>query len=191
MSQKDAGEQRRVDGPAVDHHEKLVGQRRVEAARADRPVVRVRLRHLQIVGQAQHLRQARGAGALDLILRDDLNRRGCLQQLLWMARDGRHLDAQQLIDAQVFQILDRGGIVVRAGCRQAAEDREQQQCGGTSVPQGAANRSRVIALRAGAHRQTLILRAVEGYGRVNSSRVRRHRSLWRPDRGRNRRGQDL
>jgi hypothetical protein len=46
-------------------------QRGIESARADRPVVGILLRHLQIISQPQRFRNARGAGTPDVLLRDD------------------------------------------------------------------------------------------------------------------------
>jgi len=60
---EDAGKQGRIDRPAIDQHEQLVGRGAVESARADSVSGGGDARHLQIGRQAQRLGQTGGAGA--------------------------------------------------------------------------------------------------------------------------------
>ena len=101
--------ERRVDGPPVDQDQELVRQVRVESAGADGPVVGILLGHLKVVGQAQRLGNARGPRVDDVLVRDDLDRGGGVEELLGFLGDGGHLDVHQLLDAQLLQVHDRAG----------------------------------------------------------------------------------
>src|SRR5439155_4789286 len=109
--------ERRVHGATVDQHQELVGEVGVEAAGADGPVMRVDLRHLQVVGKPQCFGNAGGARAADVLRGDDLDRGGGLQKSLRLLGDGRHLDVHQLLDAQALELARRGGLRRRVGVR--------------------------------------------------------------------------
>ncbi len=120
---------RRIDGPPIDHDQQLIAQVRIEPPCADGPIVRVLLRNLQIVGQAQRLRNARGAGTPDILVRYDLDRGGGLDQFFRMPRDRRHLDVHEVFDIQLFQLADGGRAAVRLGRRGANADRQKCRSG--------------------------------------------------------------
>ena len=114
-----AGEERRVHAAAIDEHEQLVRRGAVESARRDRPLMRADLRDLEIRREPQRLRNARRAGAADLVVRDDLNR-GCdLRELLRLSGDGRHVDLEQLFQAQALELTRRRDRVLRLRGRAA------------------------------------------------------------------------
>ena len=69
---ENAGEQRSVNRPPVDHHEQLVGERVVEAARADGPGVLIDARHFHARRAAQRFGNARGARAANVFAGDDV-----------------------------------------------------------------------------------------------------------------------
>src|SRR5207245_4676459 len=79
---------------------------------------------LQIRGQTQCLRKARGAGATNILLRDDLDRGGRLRQFLRSLRDRRHLKVHQLFERQFLECPGRlGGVEIgRASWRERVVD---------------------------------------------------------------------
>ena len=73
---KNAGKKRCVHRPPIDQHEEFIGKNIVEAARAHRRSVRVHLRHIQARRETQRLENTARTRAADLLLRDNVNRRG-------------------------------------------------------------------------------------------------------------------
>src|SRR6185312_3697355 len=90
------GEIGRVDAAAVDEDEQLVGAIEIAAAGRYRVLRGIDLRHLQIRGEAQHLGEAPGPGAHDLIVRDDVYGSRSIPQLLGIFGDGGHFDLPEL-----------------------------------------------------------------------------------------------
>ena len=72
---KYSGEQRRVDCAPILEDQELVSQGGVKSARADGPIMGILLRDFQIISQSQGLGNAGSARALDVLPRDDLDRR--------------------------------------------------------------------------------------------------------------------
>ena len=107
----DAGEQRIVDRPPVDQHQQLVRERLVgevarETARRDYPAVRAGLGDEQIGRQPQNVGQARGAGAGDLVVGDDVERRWRVAERLAGLGRRRHRQIRQLADRESLDVLD-------------------------------------------------------------------------------------
>ena len=94
---------RRVDASAIHQHQELVGPPPVETANANGPLVGVDAGHLDAGCQAQRFRNAGGAGAADIFLRDHVDGRGHLGQPLLLLRDRSHLDLHQFLDAEICQ----------------------------------------------------------------------------------------
>ncbi len=109
-----ARKQRGVDGPAVDQDQQLVGGGAVEPPGADGPLTRIDLCNLQIRSEAQGFGKARCAGAANVILRDDLDRRWCFEQAFRTPGDGHDLDVHQLIEGEALQSF-RGIALLRGG----------------------------------------------------------------------------
>jgi len=94
--------QRCVDGASIDEDQELVGGSAIESAGADGPLSRVDLRNLQIRCEAQRFRKTRCPRLVNIVLGDDLNRRGRLEQPFRAARHGHNLDVHQFIEAEVL-----------------------------------------------------------------------------------------
>ena len=104
---EDAGEQRAVHRPPIDHDEHLVRRDRRETARRDGPRAVVEARDVDAVGKSDGIGQRRHAGAADILSGHDRNRcrRGC--HWLRAPRGQRHIDLHQLLDGQPLEVLRR------------------------------------------------------------------------------------
>ncbi len=99
-----------VDLPAIDQHHQMRVGRLVVAADADIGVGQAVLPHIDAGDEAQHVGDAGGAGAADVVLGDDLDIRRGVGGTLRLAghRRGDGL-AEQLLQRAVIDRLGRGG----------------------------------------------------------------------------------
>src|SRR5207247_3996626 len=82
---------------------------------ADGPLTRIDLCDLQIRGEAECLRKTGGTRLTNVLLRNHLDRRGCLGQSFGPSGYRRHLDIHQLIQGQPFQGLKRVTLLPQSG----------------------------------------------------------------------------
>jgi hypothetical protein len=64
----DSGEQRRINRASVNHHQQLVGELGIEAARGHRPVAGINRRHLHSGDQPQRVGDRGNAGTQDIVI---------------------------------------------------------------------------------------------------------------------------
>ena len=130
----DAAEQRRIDAAAVDQDQQLVGQARVvadvEAARRDRVAGGVELRDFEVGREPQHLGDAGGARADDVVVADHVDRGGRVAERLGRLRDRGDLDVGELLDRQVAQVFDRLGMPGR----RPRQQRRRHRCCSAPFP---------------------------------------------------------
>src|SRR5580698_244389 len=86
-------------------------------------MVPVNLRYLHARRHSQRFRNARGSGPADVFLCDYKNRCGCLQNLLWIFRNGGDLDVAEFFQAQLLQ----GVGMVLVGLRVLCSSRPTRQ----------------------------------------------------------------
>ena len=106
----DAGKERCVDAPAVDHHEQLVGELSVEAAGRDRPRARVDVGDVQAGDHPQQVGDVRHARATDVLARDHRDGGRSLRQRLGAFGHRGDLHLQQVLDAEAQEI----DVILRA-----------------------------------------------------------------------------
>ncbi|KFB70222.1 MAG: hypothetical protein AW09_004690 [Candidatus Accumulibacter phosphatis] len=96
-----AGKERRIDAAPVHQHQQLVAEAVVETAHADRPAVIGEAGDADSRRQAQDFGEVGRARAFDVVASDDEHGRGDIMQALGLARGARHLDAEQVFEADV------------------------------------------------------------------------------------------
>ena len=107
-----AREQRRVDSAPVDEDQKLVRDRVVEAARADRVLTGVDSRHLEIGGEPQRLGEIGCSRAANIVPGDDKDGSRRVRQALGAARYRGDLEIGELLQAEVGQVGGLAGLSV-------------------------------------------------------------------------------
>jgi len=122
----DAGVQRGVDRPPVDHHQQLVGEHIVEAARADRPLAGVGLGDLEVRREAQGLGYAGRSRPADVIAGHHLDGRGGAREPFRMPGDRGHLDVHQFFEAEALE----GSQIILRGRRGGGRGRGGRWSGG-------------------------------------------------------------
>src|SRR6267143_3647901 len=106
----------------VDEDQELVCDRigLIEAACADRVLVGVDSRHLEIRRESQRLGDTRGSRAANIVPGDDKDGSGCVRQALGAPRYRGDLEIGELLQAEVGQVEGLAGLSV---------GRESGQCG--------------------------------------------------------------
>ena len=102
---EDAGEERRVDRPAVDHHLELVRAVDVQPARVDHPGAAVEAADEERVREAEGFGEIADASAVEVFARQHLHGRGGTPDRVRTPGGGGDVDVEQLFDAQ---LLPRG-----------------------------------------------------------------------------------
>ena len=102
------GEERRVDRPAVDQHQQLVGRLVVESAGSDRPLPGADTCHLQPWGKTKRFGQAGGSRAANVVLGDDEDGGGRLGNRLGLAAGGSDLDPGELVEIETGEAAGGG-----------------------------------------------------------------------------------
>jgi hypothetical protein len=103
-----AGEQRAVDGAAVDQNQHLVGGDRGEPACGDRPRAVVEPRDVDAVGERDRVGECRHARPPDVVAGDDRDRRWRRRDRFRPPRRERDIDLHQLLDGEPLEILRSG-----------------------------------------------------------------------------------
>ena len=141
-----AGEDRGVDGAAVDQDEHLVGGADGEAARGD-GVLRSRdLRDVEVAGEAQRLRQGHHAHAAQVFAGDHRDRRGHVGEPLDAPRRRRDVGVGELFDRKLLEFVELAGARrLREASPRRERDSEQERMM-TSAISGSAWRRRPLEL---------------------------------------------
>jgi hypothetical protein len=103
----DAGKEGRVDTPPVDQHEQFVGEKIIEAAAADRPVMGIHTGDIQTRSEPQRFGNAAHSGSAELLVGNHVDGCGRIGEALASFRDGGHGDVQELFDAHFSQLTRR------------------------------------------------------------------------------------